>query len=311
MDSYYVFLAFFATILLAISVVYSKFVTSHLKNPINFLSLQTIIYFVMITAIYLIMIILGEDINKNLTFINLFYVLASSIFVFIGLMTYYIGLQHGNASVGGVIMSTRVIISITLVWIFVNEPYPLESYFWVIFVVFGAIMVSWQKGISLKESLFSKESGSSWFFLTIFFWAITSLFIRLLNNEIHFITYLLLRYFVQLILVIFLYRILNRNFGNNEPLKFGSQLKFPIFLVMFNAIILMISDFGFVIAVGENMIATETIVALGGLLVFLLTLLISLNNDLRRRLDEPLDKQTLFVRFLGVILATVGVLGFL
>lgn len=311
MDTYYVILAFSATILLAISIVYSKFVTSYLKNPVNFLSIQTVIYFILILGIYLLLNFFGEQLNNNLSIINLFYIIASSIFVFIGLLTYYIGLQDGNASVGGVIMSARVIISITLVWIFIDEPYPLESYLWVLLVVFGAILVSWQKGVSLKECLYGKESGSRWFFLTIFFWAVTSLFIRLLNNEVHFITYLLLRYVIQLILVIFLYRIMNKHFGNNEPLKLGSHLKFPIFLVMFNAIILLISDFGFVIAVGEEMIATETIVALGGLFVFVLTLILSKNNNIRIRLAEPLDKKTLFVRFLGVIFATIGVLGFL
>lgn len=311
MDPFFIFLAFIGTIVISISFVYSKLVLAQIKNPIHMLFLQIAINYILLLIIYFPSLLLfGSELNENLSINNIFIIFCSAMAIFAGLITFFIGLHRGNVSVGGVIVSSRVIASIFLAWLFLNERFPFNSYLFILVVFIGVLMVSWQRELGLKEMILFKSSGSGWFLVAVIFFATGNAFIRLLSNQINVLTQLVFRLTFLLIATLLSYSFLNRKIGERGPLKETVRNPKLVIQATIYVTLIMIADIAITLAIGESLTITEAITALEGLFVFLFMVLIAQNNTLRNALQEPFDKKTLTVRFLGVIIASIGIINF-
>ncbi|MFX1247136.1 MAG: EamA family transporter [Promethearchaeota archaeon] len=312
MDPVFILLAFIGTVVISISFVYSKLVLSQIKNPIHMLFLQIVINYILLLFIYLPnLLLLDSEMTENLSINSIFIIFCSAIAIFAGLVTFYIGLHRGNVSAGGVIISSRVIVSIILAWLFLNERFPFNSYLFIILVFIGVLMVSWERELRLEEIFLFKSSGSGWFVIAVIFFAIGNAFIRLLSNQINVLTQLVLRLTFLLFATLLLYPFLNRKIGDKKSLKETvGNLKLVSQAILYVALI-MIADITTTLAIGESLTITEAITALEGLFVFIFMILIAQNKTLRKALQEPFDKKTLAVRFLGVVVATMGIISFI
>jgi len=311
LDFFYVGLAFSATFLLSTSLVLGKIVFMDIKNPIHALVFQLTLHFSILVILSLAALILGYPMVKNLTLTNVSFIVLSAALFFLGLVSMYLGILKGKVSAGGIIMSSRVILSSLLAYIFLNEHFHLQAYLWIALVVVGVMLVSWEPELKIKEILVGENAGSLYYFGTIVCFAIGNSFIRLLNNQIFLVTHLLLRLGVMLILALVTYPYLNKILGNNKSLvKLVSRRENFIKLSVY-ALLIIISDFGMTTALGESLTVTETIAALEGLFVFLIMLMFSLLPTYRESLAENLERKTLVMKSIGVILATWGIIIFI
>ena len=312
MDPLFIFLAFIGTIVISISFIYSKLVLTQIKNPVHMLFLQIAINYVLLLIIYFpSLLVIGSELNANLSISNIFIILCSAIAIFVGLITFFIGLHEGNVSTGGVIVSSRVIVSLLLAWVFLNERFPFNSYLFILIVFIGVLLVSWQQELKLKEVFLFKSSGSGWFLIAVTFFAIGNAFIRLLSNQINVLTQLVFRLTFLLIATLVSYPLLNRRIGNRRHLKETLGKPRLVLQAIIYVVLIMIADITTTLAIGESLTITEAITALEGLFVFIFMILIAQNKTLLKALQEPFDKKTLTVRFLGVIIATIGIISFI
>lgn len=312
MDPFFIFLAFIGTIVISTSFVYSKFVLTQIKNPIHMLFLQIAINYILLLILYFPSLLLfGSGMNENLTISNIFIIFCSAMVIFAGLVTFFIGLNEGNVSTGGVIVSSRVIFSVFLAWLFLNERFPFNSYLFILVVFLGVLLVSWQKELRLADTFLFKSSGSGWFILAVVFFSLGNAFIRLLSNQINVLTQLVFRLTFLLIATLVFYPILNRRIGDKRPLKDTVKKSKLVLQAIIYVILIMIADIATTLAIGESLTITEAITALEGLFVFIFIFLIAQNKTFQNALQEPFDRKTLTVRFLGVIIATIGIISFI
>lgn len=312
MDEFFIFLAFAGTIVMSSSFVFSKLVLDEIKNPMHMLFLQITINYILLLIIYIpSLLLLWDDLIDNLTIGNIFVIFCSAIFIFTGLVFFYIGLEKGTVSVGGVIVSSRVIVSVFLAWLFFNEKFPLSSYLLILIIFIGVLTVSWHKGLRIKDILMLKSSGSGWFLLSVTFFAISNAFIRLLNNQVNILTQLVFRLTFLLIATFLFYPLLNKRIGDKRPLK--ETVRNPKLLkqAAIFVILIMVADFTITMAIGESLAITETITALEGLFVFIMILFVAQNKTIRKKLQEPFDRKTLAIRFFGVTITTIGIISFI
>jgi drug/metabolite transporter (DMT)-like permease len=312
MDPLFILLAFIGTVVISTSFIYGKLVLTQIKNPIHMLFLQIVINYILLLIIYFPSLLLfGSQLNVNLSINNIFIIFCSAMAIFAGLVSFFIGLHKGNVSTGGVIVSSRVIVSIFLAWIFLNERFPFSSYLFILVVFIGVLMVSWQKELRLEEFILFKSSGSGWFIVAVTLFAIGNAFIRLLSNQINVLTQLVFRLTFLLIATLLFYPLLNRKIGDRRHLKETLRKPKLVLQATIYVALIMISDFAITLAIGESLTITEAITALEGLFVFIFMILIAQNKTLQKALQEPFDKKTLSVRFLGVIIATIGIISFI
>lgn len=312
MDPLFISLAFIGTIVISISFVYSKLVLAQIKNPIHMLFLQITINYILLLIIYLpSLLVFGSELNVNLSINNIFIIFCSAMAIFTGLVTFFIGLHEGNVSAGGVIVSSRVIVSLFLAWIFLNERFPFSSYLFILIVFIGVLLVSWQQELKLKEIILFKSSGSGWFLVAVTFFAIGNAFIRLLSNQVNVLTQLVFRLTFLLIATLLTYPLLNRKIGDKRHLKETLGKPKLVLQATIYVILILIADITTTLAIGESLTITEAITTLEGLFVFIFIILVSQNKTLLNALQEPFDKKTLTVRFLGVIIATIGIISFI
>lgn len=312
MDDFIILLAFFGVFVISTSFIYSKLVLAQINNPIHMLFLQITINYILLLIIFVPSLLLfGEELSQNLNIPNILVIFCSAMAIFAALLSFYIGLERGNVTVGGMIISSRVIVSVFLAWLFFSENIPVISYLFILIVFGSVLMVSWEKELPMKEILLFKSSGTSWYLLSVIFFSTGNVFIRLLNNQVNILTQLVLRLTFLLFVIILFYPMLNQRFGDKRPLKETvSNPKLLIQALIF-VFLILIADFATSIAIGESLTITETIGALEGIFIFIMMLVILQNKNLRTIFQEPFDRKTITIRFLGVILATLGILGFI
>jgi drug/metabolite transporter (DMT)-like permease len=312
MDTNYVLLlAFIGTIVISISFVYSKLVLAQIKNPIHMLFLQVSINLILLLILYLLSLLpFRTEINANLTLVNVVIIFCSAMFIFAGLVAFFIGLQRGNVSVGGMIIASRVIASVILAWLFLSEHFPPNLYILILLVFIGVLMVSWQEELNMKDIILFKSSGSGWFLLAVVLFATGNAFVRLLHNQVYVLTQLVIRLTFILIATLLFYPFLNRRIGDDRSLIETIRVPKLVLQAVIYVTLIVIADIPTTIAIGESLTITETIIALEGVFVFILVLLVGQNKTIRYILQEPFDRKTLTIRFLGVIIATVGIVSF-
>lgn len=280
-----------------------------MQNPINLLLYQMVLNFLLVVLIGLIIIPLGLYTIESISLENIILIAISSAFLFFGVITLYYGLSVGNVSVGSLILSSRVIISILLAILFLSEIFPFNIYFWIVIVIIGILLTSWQEKLSLIEGL--KNSGSVFFFITIILWGIGNTIIGAINNEVFIISFLIIRLFVMnfllILLIIFLilvYPKLIPALGDVRKISFSP--KYVIFIFLF-VLVATFGDGASIVALGESVTITEAIGAFQGVLVFLIVLLLSQNRRIKEIYNEPMGKITLLVRSTGFLIATIAI----
>ena len=274
-----------------------------MKNPMNLLLIQMVINFILIFVIYIILSVLGLYPVEIINLEQYLYIIISTIFLFFGIITLYYGFKVGNVSVGGLILSSRVFVSVILAIVFLNELFPSNIYFWFIFIFLGIILTSWQEELSFIKGI--KSSGTIYFLLTIFFWGFANVIIGAVNNEVFVITFLLIRLITLNFLTIILYPKFKSILGADLPLELNFK---SLILVSIFVLIATIGDAAYIVALGDSVTITEAIGVFQGAIVFVFVLFLSQNPFLKSIYNEPLEKRTLMVRFLGIVIATIGIL---
>ena len=299
-------IVFVVTVLFAAAAVYSKLLISYMQNTFHLLFYHIIFNFLIILGLFLAFFSGGNNFPDVILACDVIIIMISGGLTFAGIITLYQGFKEGNASIGGIFVSSRIIVSIPLAFFFLQEFFPPITYFWIVLILVGVLMVSWEKGILVTDVLLLRGKGVIWFLLTIVFWGVGNTVVGTLNNRFPIMGLMLIRLSFILFLMLTTYTFLNQRLGDGRPLPRSPRLMGWIFGYV---LILAVADIGFIFALGESVTLSEAISALEGLFIFLMVLFMSFHPALRRGLDEPLDRQTLVVRFIGIIIATFGTIG--
>lgn len=277
-----------------------KYLIPQSGGPVQFTFIQFTISF---TLHIFVIIIYTSFFNPlyNIDFNQLLLIFLATLFGFLGYLSYMAGLNKGTASLGGVILSSRVFISIPIALILFNETYISSIYFSILLALIGSIIVSWDDKQSIGSIIKLRAPGIRYFFAAAFLWVFQNLIIRDLNNSIDLLLFLTIRMgFFFLFSTIFIYFYLN--YTNNS---FSFPKRKTISGIILYGVLSLIAQLGLVYALGENLLITETIGAFEGTLTFVFAILFAnfIKNDF---LNEPLSSKIILTRFFGVILSFIG-----
>ena len=277
-----------------------KYLIPQSGGPVQFTFIQFTISF---TLHIFVIIIYSSFFNPlyDIDFNQLLLIFLATLFGFLGYLSYMAGLNKGTASLGGVILSSRVFISIPIALILFNETYIPSIYFSILLALIGSIIVSWDDKQSIGSIIKLRAPGIRYFFAAAFLWVFQNLIIRDLNNSIDLILFLTIRMgFFFLFSTIFIYFYLN--ITNNS---FYFPERKTISGIILYGVLSLIAQLGLVYALGENLLITETIGAFEGTLTFVFAILFAnfIKNDF---LNEPLSSKIILTRFFGVILSFIG-----
>ncbi len=269
---------------------YSFFVIqSVLAAPLAFFSLYLIEQRVFNPAI--------TDLSVALTF------LTATLLGFVGFICLIIGFSKGNASVGGIFLSSRLVINIPLAFIFLQERYPIEIYLLIAATLVGALIVSWDETLSLKEVFLFQGKGVKWFVLTMVFWALANLFTANIRNRISAIEFIAYRQLIFVLMAFlffpFLHSLVDEGLGQITNRFWAMIIGYVVLLISAQAL--------FVYSLNQSLTITEGIGAMEGVATFLLSVAIAKTFG-NSKLEEPLKRQTLVIRSAGVLISTVSVL---
>ncbi|MHA2249194.1 MAG: EamA family transporter, partial [Candidatus Kariarchaeaceae archaeon] len=289
----YVLYASVSIILFAFTSVITKFIIPEIGGPFRFLSVQLTLGVTVTSSILLGLVLGGYTINIHNTPDILLKLILSTIFAFAGYTTLMIGFRKGNASVGGVILSSRVIVTIPLAFFALKEQYEADIYIYIIVALLGAILVSWDPKLTFREFILFKGGGARWFFITMFFWALANFYTTSIGEAIPAIVFIAYRQILFIPLVLILYK---------PGIEWFDQEKKPITLKVIKKLVIYIlflisAQILFVSALQKSLTISEGIGVLEGATTFILSLGIAKFYD-NSVMDEPLDQKTIFIRIL-------------
>ena len=266
---------------------------------------QFCINLIVVSIAFILLNITGTDFSSMWDLKSIIILIISAILIFSGVVAIYFGLNVGNVSVASVVLSGRVLFVIPIGIFFLGEIYQGLIYIWIMFIVAGIIFVSWEHNFSIREVLLFK--GTYYYLLADALLAFADSLIRSLHNEISFIVIILIRFIVLTSLITILGSHLSNTF--NYP-KIPKNIDYRFLILIFlQTLIIFIGDIGNIYALGESATLTEAIGSLQTLFVFILVLIFSRFKILKDGLNEVLDRKTLTVRIIGMILATFGTIG--
>ena len=293
-----------STIIFAVTSIYGKIIIEELENSYYFFLLQILF---ILPILFFINLILKPNLTYLTSVSDLLIAFFASIFAFIGYIFLYKGFEVGNVSVGGVMLSSRVLVSIPLA-ILIGELYPFLTYVFIFIALIGAILVSYKKGLTLKDFFQFKSSGMNYFIVTLFAWAISNTLTRELNNHFEPLLFLFIRIFMFFIIAIITYPYLRSKLTNNQPMYFSKK---HIYQVLTYVLILITAQMLYVYALGLSLTITEGLGVLEGIFTFILAISLSKIVYFKNYLQEPLERLTLTVRTFGVLITTIGTFGVL
>lgn len=300
----YIYAAFISVIFFGLGSILIKYIIPEVNGSIQFLSLQLPLSFLLILPIFLIF----ESWNSSSYWGNVLeylpLIFAASMLSFIGFLLMNVGLEHGNASVGSVILSSRVFFSVPLAILIVGETYPPLTYVFILIALIGAITVSWREELSLKAMLLFQAKGIRWFFGTALFWAIANLIVRQIGDSVSVLTFIFIRGTILLFASFITYRIYRRYRGI-KPISYQRKTagKLALYLVSNLA-----AQFMFIFALGVSLTITEAIGTGEGVVTLIGSIILAKYVD-NKILDEPTTGSSITIRIVGAIFAITGTLG--
>ena len=293
--------AIFAIFLFAMTSVLTKFLINRIGGPFRFLTIQ-VGFGAIITTITLV--VSGIPIiNPALARTNIALQFGLSIlFAYFGFITLMIGFSKGNASVGGIFLSSRLIINIPLAAIFLHEIYPPLIYVFIAFGLFGALITTWEEGMNISDVLSIRANGVFWYVSTMVFWALSNLFVTGISDALHPIQFISYRYLIFVVVNLILYPFVQPKFDKKELPISRSFLYFLAPYVIFT----VSAQFLFVFSLQQSLTITEGIGAAEGVVTFVIALIVAkfISN---KELNEPLESRVLRVRSGGVILSLLSI----
>ncbi|MHA2103712.1 MAG: hypothetical protein ACW981_09805 [Candidatus Hodarchaeales archaeon] len=306
MSIYVVAIAVFATIVFAVSSIYGRYLIFDTENSYHFYLYQTIVSFFLYFLINILLIILNIIEIAPISLYNSYIIILSSMFAFIGLLTLFRGFEVGDVSVGGIFLSSRVLVSVPLAVLVIGEIFPVITYFFIFVTLLGALLASYQSSFSLVKIITFRASGTNWFIITLVFWAVSNTLVRELNNEVYPLFFLLIRSILFVFLGIVTFPLFNKLFAKGKKMKINYSI---VVNTIFYAIILIIAQTSFVYALGENLTITEGVGILEGVFTFIFVISLYKTEFFKKYLFEATDIKTLSIRITGVILAFLGTAG--
>ena len=293
-----------STIIFAVTSIYGKIIIENIENSYFFFLLQILF---IVPILFVVNLIIKPDLTYLSSLPDLIMIFFASIFAFLGYIFLYKGFEVGNVSVGGVMLSARVLLSIPLA-ILIGELYPILTYFFILIALIGAILVSFKLGLSLKDFFQFKSSGMNYFIITLFSWAISNTLTRELNNHFHPLLFLFLRIIMFLIIAVLTYPFLKQYLAKNQKFQFSRK---NIFQIITYVLILITAQVMYVYALGVSLTIAEGLGVLEGMFTFIMAIGLSKNSYFKEYLQEPLERITLLVRTTGVIITMIGTFGVL
>lgn len=290
--------------LFAISSILGKYLINESGDPLNFLLNQLII------ALPFLFVISYFEYWRDSSIISLMtpkLILAFfflSLFAVVGYVSLLKGFDEGNVSVGGIILSSRVVLSIPLAVFILSESYRIEVYIAIVISIFGAIIVSWDKNLDLKSLFSLKAPGIRWYFLTTISWSFSNFMISYYLENVPTFTVITIRQVFMIVFALVYYF---------SKYQFHLSVRKPLTTNLFKKIIvydliIMAAQAGFIYGLSIKLGVSEAIGVAEGPFTLIYTLLVAkfIGNSV---LQEPLDRKSVAVRMLGAIIAVLGTFG--
>ena len=289
-----------AIIIFSLIAILLKYIIPEAGGGFQFLALNFITLFFFYVVIHIFYSLFTQSIPDPSSY-QILLIFFASIFGFLGSVTYIKGLEQGKASVGGVVLSSRVFIVVPLGYFLIGEEYPIFIYIFILIAFIGSVLVSWQEGLSIIEIITFQSSGMRYFLGTAIFWSLQNLIIRELNNTVFILTLLTIRGVFYLIFTVVGYlTLIKTNKITHILLPKGYMPKLFLY-----GLLSVAAQLGLDYAIGENLSITETIAVFEGALTFIFTYLFAIfvSNEV---LSEHVKGRVLLIRFVGVVLSVVG-----
>ncbi len=298
----FIWTALIAVFLFAATSVMAKYLIVMVGGPYRFLAYQLTVGLFVIW--FILLLFDPTPLNPNLKHPEVFRsFLLSSLFGFGGFVCLMIGFSKGNASVGGIFISSRLAVNIPLAFIFLGEKYPVFVYVLILITLLGAILVSWEESLTVKDVFLMKGKGVIWFFLTMVFWGLSNLFITDIGNRLSSIEFLAYRQLFLFGATWMFFPLISRKVdGRTGPFSFS----FICLLLLYIAFTVS-AQLLFIFSLLQNLTITEGIGAMEGAATFVISLGTAklIGNSV---LDEAMDRRMLLLRTTGVVLSTFGVM---
>jgi drug/metabolite transporter (DMT)-like permease len=219
---------------------------------------------------------------------------------FTGGLIFVYALSIGDITTANPVLSTRPIFIIPLSYIFLREFYGFQIIGWILLIVLGAILTSWNEGMNFKNWLKNKSLGL--FFATCLIFAFMGIASKPVLQEMDYINYLSWFHIMQIpLLLIFMPFVMK----NNEIVGFKGKWKQVMPSAILEIALLYISLVAMFFALKFSVSLTEAFVATQGLFTVILGVLVSRINP--KFLGENHSIRTYLTRLIGAALILVGV----
>jgi drug/metabolite transporter (DMT)-like permease len=288
----------------AISSIFGKYLINQCGGPLNFLIYQLIIAFPILLVISYFEYWKDSSLADLMT-VRLFVVFfLLSLFAFVGYISLLKGFDEGNVSVGGIILSARVVLSIPLAIFVLSESYDVEVYIAIIVSILGAIIVSWDKSLDLTALFSLKAAGIRWYILTTITWTLSNFMISYYLDDIPTFTVITIRQMFMILFASMYYFSNYQGFSDSRvPLNWDLLKKIIVYVL-----VIIMAQGGFVYGLSIKLGVSEAIGVAEGPFTLMYTLLIARFFD-NSVLQEPLDKRSVSVRLMGALISVIGTLG--
>jgi hypothetical protein len=300
----YVITALPSISLFAITSILSKYLIPLIGGPYKFLTLHLGIGFPILIILALLEYDNDFDGEILLELDIWLIILLTSVFALMGYVAILLGFEKGKASVGGIVLSSRAFASIPLGYIFLNERYPVIVYLFIFVTLVGAITVSWDTTLNIREVVRLEAPGMKYYTIAAIFWACANVLISMLDGEIPPFMFLVIRQIIMLSLALLFYRVASRNFdAMNQTIDFMKVRRVFVYVL-----ILVCAQALFIYSLGKSLTVTEGIGVAEGAVTFIFSLVVAnfIDNSV---LQEPIDRRSILLRTVGVFLATLGTFG--
>lgn len=287
--------------LFAFTTLLTKYVIAGAGGPYKFLTIQLSLGLVVMGIIFLLFFsdeLIDPDIFEPDVLTKF---LLACVFGFFGFVFLLVGLEKGNASVGGIFISSRVIVNIPLAYIFLNERYNYSIYLFIFLTFIGALIVSWSSELSVLDVILLRGKGTKYFLITMVFWGLSNVFVASMGTVISPFHFLMYRQVVFVLAVWLLYPLLRKRLDHNTP-----NLNWSFFKkVLLYIALTLVAQVLFIFSLQQSLTITEGLGVFEGVITFIITILFAhyVDNSI---LGESLGKKELTIKVGGVILSLTG-----
>ncbi len=287
--------------LFAFTTLLTKYVIAGAGGPYKFLTIQLSMGLVVMAILFLIFFkdeLIDPDIFRTDVLTKF---LLACVFGFLGFVFLLVGLDKGNASVGGIFISSRVIVNIPLAYIFLNERYQYSIYLFILLTFIGALIVSWSAELSVLDVILLRGKGTKYFLITMLFWGLGNIFVTSIGTVISPFHFLVYRQFVFVMAVWLFYPLLRRKLDHESPHLDRAFFK----KVLLYIALTLVAQILFLFSLQQSLTITEGLGVLEGVITFIVTVLFAhyVDNSI---LGEALSRKEMIVKIGGVILSITG-----